>query len=210
MKLEKQIAEEVMKIEIPTDFKDWALSILRDQNAKEIEEREKIYNSQKRAYETAVKRIDNLIDMRANNEITEEQFKDRKEIALKEKDKYQELLKETDNRVNNWLEIAERGFNFAERAYNIFMQDSSDLEVLNKRKEILASLGSNLSLKDKKLSISLDELLFPIKSMSKKINTEKARLEPLKSLDNKSYYMENEYDISNWLRGQGSNLRPIG
>lgn len=198
--LEKQIAEEVMKIEIPEDFKDWALSILKNQNAKEIEEREKIYNSQKRAYEIAVKRIDNLIDMRANNEITEEQFKERKEIAIKEKDKYQELLKETDKRVSNWLEIAERGFNFAERAYNIFMQDSKDPEVLEKRKEILASLGSNLSIKDKKLSIYLDDLLFPIKNMSEKLKAEKPRLEPLKSLDNKSYYVENEYDVSNWLR----------
>ena len=175
-KLEKQIAAELAKLEIPADFKDWAVARLRDMNAKEINDREQIYGNQRREYEACVRRIDNLIDMRANGEITESEFKNKKVILLAEKDRFQELLKDTDKRVENWLEIAERGFNFAEKARHIF-GTTKNIEV---KKEIFAALGSDFILKDKKLNVSLDNLLFPIQTASKEAHAISARLEPLK------------------------------
>ena len=178
--LEKQIAVELGKIEIPADFKDWALARLKTQNTQEVDDREKIYGSQRRGYEGVVRKIDNLIDMRANKEITEDEFKGRKEALLTEKAKFQELLKDTDKRVENWLEIAERGFNFAEKASAIFA-DVKDPNALEAKKEIFATLGSDLILKDKKLSIQWDDLLFPIKSMAKEVRDIHERLEPVKN-----------------------------
>ncbi|HAO64909.1 TPA: hypothetical protein DCQ44_02925, partial [Candidatus Taylorbacteria bacterium] len=177
--LEKQIAIELGKIEIPADFSQWALARLKEQNTKEIDDREKIYGSQRRGYDASVRKIDNLIDMRANQEITEDEFKDRKEVALAEKAKYQELLKDTDKRVENWLEVAERGFNFAEKASAIFA-DKENPDALEAKKEIFATLGSDLILKDRKLSIHWDDLLFPIKSMAEEVREIKERLEPTK------------------------------
>ena len=127
-----------------------------------------------------MRKIDNLIDMRANKEITEDEFKGRKEALLTEKAKFQELLKDTDKRVENWLEIAERGFNFAEKASAIFA-DVKDPNALEAKKEIFATLGSDLILKDKKLSIQWDDLLFPIKSMAKEVRDIHERLEPVKN-----------------------------
>ncbi len=177
--LEKQIAEELSKIEIPTDFKEWALARLREQNSKEIEDREKIYGSQRRSYDASVRKIDNLIDMRANGEIDEDEFRSRKDNLLSEKSKFQELLKDTDKRIENWLEVAERGFNFAEKASSIFT-NTEDINILEAKKEIFATLGSNLILKDRKLFISWDKLLFPIKSMALEVCEIKERLEPTK------------------------------
>jgi len=177
--LEKQIAEELGKIEIPADFKEWALSRLKEQNSKEIEDREKIYGSQRRSYDASVRKIDNLIDMRANGEIDEDEFRNRKEALLSEKSKFQELLKDTDKRIDNWLEVAERGFNFAEKASTIFA-DIENPNTLEAKKEIFATLGSDLILKDKKLFISWDKLLFPIKSMALEVREIKERLEPAK------------------------------
>jgi DNA invertase Pin-like site-specific DNA recombinase len=177
--LEKQIAIELGKIEIPLDFKEWALARLKTQNSKEIEDREKIYGSQRRGYDASVRKIDNLIDMRANGEITEEEFKHRKDALLGEKAKFQELLKDTDKRIENWLDVAERGFNFAERASTIFA-NVEDPNALEAKKEIFATLGSDLILKDKKLSIQWDDLLFPIKSMAKEVREINERLEPTK------------------------------
>ena len=114
--LEKQITAELAKLEIPTDFKEWAMARLRQMNEKEVEDRERIYGNQRHEYEACVRRGDNLIDMRANSEITEDEFKSKKETILAEKERLQELLKDTDKRVENWLEIAERGLNFAEKA----------------------------------------------------------------------------------------------
>lgn len=177
--LEKQIATELEKITIPAEFKDWALDKLRKMNSQEIEDRERVYGSQRKSYEASVRKIDNLIDMRANGEITEEEFKDRKQSALAEKEKYQELLKDTDRRVDSWLEVAERGFSFAEKAAEIFASAKNENN-FEAKKEIFASLGSNLVLKDKKLFIDWDNLLFPMQTFAKEVKEIKTRLEPTK------------------------------
>ncbi len=179
--LEKQITAELAKLEIPTDFKEWAMARLRQMNEKEVEDRERIYGNQRREYEACVRRGDNLIDMRANGEITEDEFKSKKETILAEKERLQELLKDTDKRVENWLEIAERGLNFAEKARQIFAT-TKDMEV---KKGIFMALGSDLTLKDKKLSVSLDNLLFPIQTAAKEAQEISAGLEPAKKHANK-------------------------
>ena len=178
--LEKQIASELATIEIPADFKDWAMARLRTLNEKEVDDRDKIYGTQRREYEASVRRIDNLIDMRANTEITEEEFKNRKEHLLKEKERFQLLLQDTDKRVENWLEVAERGFVFAEKARTTFAEGGSE-----ERKEIFAALGSDLVLKDRKLTIDWGNLLFPIQTMAKEVRAIQGRLEPLKIGQNK-------------------------
>ena len=202
--LEKQIAAELAKLEIPADFKQWAMARLQQMNEKEVSDREKIYGNQRREYEACVRRGDNLIDMRANGEITEDEFKNRKAALLAEKERLQELLKDTDKRVENWLEIAERGFNFAEKAQQIFAT-TKDIEV---KKEIFTALGSDLLLKDKKMSVSLDNLLFPIQTAAKEARVISARLEPAKNRANKKeighLYARNPV----MLRGEGSNLQP--
>ncbi len=177
--LERQIAEKLMSVEIPEDFKLWALKRLREMNTQETTDREKIYGTQRREYEASVRKIDNLIDMRANREITEEEFRARKTSLLAEKGKFQELLKDTDRRIDNWLEIAERGFNYAERAFTAFNRGGVEV-----RKEIFAALGSDFILKDQKVSIDLDNLLFPIQNASKEIKAMAERLEPLKRVGN--------------------------
>lgn len=181
--LEKQIASELATITIPEDFKNWALARLRDMNEQEASDRDRIYGSQRREYEACVRKIDNLIDMRANGELTEEEFKSRKNSLMSEKERLQGLLNDTDKRVDNWLEIAERGFNFAEKAAEVFEQakENDDLET---RKEIFAALGSDLILKDRKLCVSWDNLLFPMQMMAKEVHAIHDRLEPAKKLGN--------------------------
>ena len=173
--LEKQIANELAILEIPVDFKEWAMGRLRDMNAQEISDRKQIYGNQRREYDGCVRKIDNLIDMRANGEIDENEFKNKKTALLAEKARLQEFLKDTDKRVDNWLEIAERGFNFAEKARSAF--ETGGIEV---KKEIFAALGSDFLLKDRKLSISMDNLLFPIQTAAKEARAISARLEPRK------------------------------
>lgn len=178
--LEKQIVEAIESIEIPAEFTIWALARLREVNAQEVSDRDRIYGAQRREYETCVRKINNLIDMRANGELTEDEYLDRKQTLLSEKDRLQALLEDADKRVENWLEIAERGFNFAEKTATVFTEAkrNNDFET---RKEIFAALGSNLILKAKKLSIEWDNLLFPIQSMAKEVRTVHARLEPVKN-----------------------------
>lgn len=69
--------------------------------------------------------------------------------------------------------------NYAEKAASVFA-DIEDPNTLEAKKEIFATLGSDLILKDKMLSFEWDKLLFPIKSMAKEVREIKERLEPAK------------------------------
>ena len=179
--LEKQIAKELEAFQIPTDFKNWALARLKNMNAKEIEDRGRISDNQRSEYDACVQKIDNLIDMRANSEIDEQEFRGRKEHLLKEKSRLQEFLHDTEKRVEDWLEIAERGFNFAEKATAVFA-DARVKNNLEAKKEIFSALGSDYILKDGKLSISLDNLLFPIRNIAYEVRGAMTMLEPEKEL----------------------------
>lgn len=175
--LEKQIISELQKLQIPKGFKEWALARLKEMNSKEITDREQMYSNQRKEYEGSVRRIDNLIDMRANGEIDEGEFRNRKARLLSEKDHFQSLLIDTDKRVDHWLDVAERGFDFAEKAATIFAQacEKNDIAV---KKEIFMALGSNYVLKDRKLTISVDNLLFPILKGAENLRDAFPRLEP--------------------------------
>jgi site-specific DNA recombinase len=179
LELEKLVAKELDTLVIPEDFTNWAMARLKEMNEHEVADREKIYGGQRKGYESCLRKIDNLIDMRANGELDEDEFRSRKQTLLEEKARYQELLKDTDKRVENWLEVAERGFNFAEKARAAFeiARRTNDLEL---KKEIFSSLGSNYTFKDGKLSISLDDLLMPIKTASEEARRISKMLEPKK------------------------------
>ncbi len=76
---------------------------MRKGNEKEAEDRNKILANLQKEYEKYVKKIDALIDMRVNGEITEEEFIAKKLALVKEKARLQELLRDADDRVNKCL-----------------------------------------------------------------------------------------------------------
>ena len=159
--LERQLTAELSLLEISPKFTDWALQVLKRQNANESTDRGTIIKTQRKDYDAVVEKIDNLIDMRAGKEIDEDEYRRKKVTLLAEKSRVYGLLETTDKRIENWLEVAERGFNFAETARDDFANDTS--EDLHKRKVVFATLGSNYLLKDKKISIQADDLLLGIK-----------------------------------------------
>ncbi len=113
---------------------------------------------------------------------SEDEFLTRKKTLLVEKEQFQTLLNDTDKRVENWLEIAERGFNYAEKAASLFAE-AKENDNLEAKKEVFAALGSNLLLKDKKLCISKDNLISPLQNVAKEARAVKAGLEPPKSIE---------------------------
>ena len=174
--LEKQINAELAKLNIPDDFTRWAVSRLKEQNGQEVSDRELMMGNQRREYDTCVRKIDNLIDMRANLEIDEHEFRSRKETLLAEKARLKSLLGDTDKRIDTWLEIAERGFNFAEKAPLAFSK-ASEKKLIEVKREIFSALGWNYTLFDGKLTISLDNLLVPIENVAEEARDISERLE---------------------------------
>ena len=203
--LEEQINKQLNEVSIPPEFFETAMQWLREKNAKESQGRNVVLESQQRAYTICLKKIDGLIDMRAGGEVTEEEFKIKKAEFLKEREQLENLLNGTGKKVEHWLKLAEDVFTFARDVKLRF--EIGDWQT---KKQILQMLGSKFILKDNKLDITLDELLFPVQTIAKEVKSNSDWLEPPKNVDNKRKTSVLSLASPTLLRGLDLNQRPQG
>lgn len=159
-KLIEQVEEYLGKIQISERFKNWAIKRLNRLYDLEKDSRNASINSFQEDYKKVVSRIDNLVKLKIspqntdNSLLSDEEFKNQKESLMNEKKELEEKMNQTGDRVSQWVELSERTFNFARYAKYWF--ENGDLET---RKQILLSLSSNLTLKDKIIGINLTKPL---------------------------------------------------
>lgn len=177
--LEKQIIRVLDRITIPHSFREWAIETMKEEHAKEIAEREDITQAQRKCLDDCERRLDTLINMRMNNEVSPEEYTAKKAIVTQEKTKYEELLKDTSHRRENWIKQAEAIFDFAERAKEKF-----ETGTLEDKRTTLSILGSNLILRDKTLEISLEQRLALFLTVAPEVRELHARLEPTQVVEN--------------------------
>ena len=176
--LKEQIVSEIKSIEIPSEFHSFAMKWFQKENEKEIGGRNAVIKANEKAYKACLAKIDGLTDMRAGGEISAEEFAERKVKFLAEKKQLDGLFGDTSKRVDKWLETADEMLTFIENA-----KDKFENGTIETRRSILSTLGSDLILKDKILSIDIDKSLFPIKRVSKDVSAIKERLEPLNTVE---------------------------
>lgn len=199
--LEDHIREELDTIHIPQEFREWAMEVIQEENKKEFTDQKAIISNHQKAYNACLEEYDGLVTMRAKDQIDEATFLRKKGVLDQEKDRLNVLIKESDKNVDDWLEKAEQLFGFAATARFRFNSGG-----LNDKKEVLAYLGSNLLLKDRKLRITKKNELLAVEKMAKEEKAIRARLEPLGFASDKAKLRE-EYALSpTMLRRQDSNL----
>lgn len=169
----RQVVAELERIEIPPEFHDFGMKWLRSENSKEAEAHDMTLKAQQSAYNKVVAKLDNLIDMRAAGEISPQDFAEKQETYLAEKSRLKDLLDRTDAHVEQWNRSADEMLTFIEQAVDRFKSGS-----LQVKREILSTLGSNLTLKDKKLSLDVEKCILPMQKVSAEVRKIKARLEP--------------------------------
>ena len=203
-KLMEQISEKLMKFQFPDQFHQWGMKWLEHENLKEIESREGIRAAQQKSYDEAVQMLDRYSDMRAREELSEEEYRDKKTYWLKEKERRFGLLDDTDARITRWANNMESAFKFVTHAKDEFENGG-----LEKRRLIFLALGSNLTLKDKTVSIDIEKTLLPMRRLADAIRDIHAALEPVKEAMNQSDY-EKIYSQSPIVSAQlDSNQRPF-
>ncbi len=203
--LEKQIDAYLARIQINEKYLQWAIKHLKKAHQIETVTRKKILNSQQKEYTNLSAKLDRLLELRMNNEITEEEYKTQKAKLMQEKQKYHELLNDTNERQNKWLELTEKTFNFCCYARYWFAKGDP-----RTKREILATLGSNLTLKDKKLNIQASEPFMIIEQGLQQVPEAKAMFEPTIFGEGKRKKEPVGSLNPRWLRGWDSNPRPIG
>ena len=166
--VERQIDQYLARIQISERFKHWAIKYLHELHEKETLSRNEIIQTQQKAYQECVRRIDNLVKLKTSPSncdgslLSDKEYGRQRFEQLKVKADLEELLKDTGHRIEQWLKLSEHTFEFACTARERFAKGDAKT-----KKEILAAVGSNLILKDKKLCIEAAKPFFLLeKSLS--------------------------------------------
>ena len=191
--LEKQIDEELKKMTILPEFKDWALEVLNENNDKEIEDRSKIYEMQHRTLAKTQKELDELTRMRYRELIDDDEFVKERNNLQSEIAKLKDKLRGTEKRAEEWLELTEKAFQFATHARIAFINGDMD-----KKREIVRTIGAEFTLKDRKLYIKPEDWIQVIQNGYPKLERQYRRLEPSKKTLNNAKTEELTSVITHW------------
>ncbi|KKS12559.1 MAG: Recombinase [Candidatus Daviesbacteria bacterium GW2011_GWB1_41_5] len=144
--LEKQIDEKLAPVTI--DEETWCLGIklLNKKYESEAKRRADVVKGQQRQFQRIQDELDGYFKMRAREEITTEEFVEKKKNLLAQQKQLQAKINEGFEGQRTWLELAEDFFTIAFQARE--MLNSDDLEA--KRKAV-QKVGWNLMLKDERL-----------------------------------------------------------
>lgn len=152
-----EIEAGLAKYTILPEFRDIALEVLRRDNKVEVKARTSIYEAQQKSRKEIQERLDKLIDMRTRDLLNDEEYIEQRNRLKLEIAKIDDLLRGTEQRADDWLELTEKAFDFATYAKVKFANGTLDI-----KRDILRTLGTNLTLKDGHLSITPNEWLIPI------------------------------------------------
>ncbi len=193
--LEIQIDNELSKVEILPEFRDWALEALRKNNNQEVEERMQIHKNINTTLIKTQTELDNLTKMRIRDLLTDEEYLNQKQGLQEQMKKLREELRSTEDRADKWLEHTEQIFNFATYAREAFKNGDA-----KSKKEILLALGQNFILKDKKLNIQAHKWFQPIQKGYPILKARYLALEPTKTPMNKAQNKAFDLVRTEWRR----------
>lgn len=164
--LEKQVVEYLETIRISPKFVNWAAKWLKNANKNQQDTREAKYRALKDIYEASVKKIDKLLDLKLSDAISDEEFSQKKQELTDEKNRSQEQLSKLNTHIDEWTDLTAKTFDFASTAVDKFKNGN-----INERKTILKAIGSNLTLKDKKLDFQARTPFLMIQQKLNEINS---------------------------------------
>ena len=201
--LEKQFAKEIADIYIPPEFAAWAINELKIDHEKEKVGRNASLEINEKNHKSCLDRIDKVVESWLDGDLPKDIYKKKMADLEKEKSILLKILNDTDAGVDDWLQKAEKFFDFAVHAKERFEKGD-----LMKKKEIIAFLGLNLSIKDKIATIDIQKPLEKIKEKASEARELKERFEPLEMVANKAQFDEVLSENPTWGGLWGLNPQP--
>ena len=200
--LESQIIEALKEVEIDPDFEKWSIKWLKYLNQENAHITEKQFESLQKTFNQVQKKLSQLLDMRLEGDLDKTAFEFKKQELEKERDELEEELKIIKDDSDDWIEEAEEEYAFIQGICERLKNGT-----LKEKKYILKRIGSNLSLKDQKLSIELKEPYFLIKKVK---DNKPDRLEPPNSPSTRGQRGIRNQSYPLWLGMRDSNPRMLG
>ena len=181
--LEETIRAELESISISQEFYEWGVIAIRSLSYIP-EETKEIVILKKRKSELQT-RLNGLINMRADGELTKEKFETLSNDLSNELAEFEKRLQVHTN-LENYIQIeAKECFDFAYHCLSEYKKDDPATNTV-----LLSTLSSNLTLKDKKLIITTEKVFKHIKECEVEYYAVKASLEPEKSVTKQSVISE--------------------
>ncbi len=200
--LEAQFNTILSEMTIDEDYLKIALDYLGDKEKNAGNEERAMHLSLQSAYGACQTKLINLSrefisSLNSKHELyTSEEFRAQKMELIAERDRLEVEMGGTKEKFDRDLETAERVFNFCTFALHHF--NNGDLM---KKRTIFGTIGSNLILMNKKLSIEKLHPYLLIENEVRSLRTLYDGLEPTKNGFNKRKETAFAVSIPNWLRG---------
>ena len=209
VEMEIQINGRLAWITISKKFKDWAVKHLHELHEKEKSLQDDIIKTQRKAHQECLNEIDSLLNLKTSSGnrngalLSDDEYAQRRGKLLKEKAALEELINNTDQRLEQQLKLSEETFEIACNAQKRFTEGDPGI-----KKEILAAVQSNLTLKDKKLLFVARK---PFLILENTLYPEKLIIQPIEPKKNKAAQGRKTYSIfmRPYLRGQGDDVRNL-
>lgn len=141
---EDNLLNKIMKISIDKEVWELGIKLLKEKNKEEFYRNSFQLDKYNSEYKNCQLKLNKLIDMRANNELTKEEFMIQKELFLQEQARVEGLIKDLKLSAHNWLELAEK---FLDNAY--YARKVIETGQIMEKKNLLLDIGENYFLKDK-------------------------------------------------------------
>ncbi|MCL7753071.1 recombinase family protein [Polaribacter sp. Z022] len=176
-KLTEIIMKYLQDICIDEDFFNLAIACLDATEKEDVVETQKLKQSLLKCKTELSTRLDGLITLRLNNEISADEMKATKSQINEQMEELESKLKDIEIATFSWREQAKETLKFNFKAIEIFKNGDN-----NKKKEVLSKFGSNLRLKDKSLYFIRDYRSEIIQEWHRLYCSKIAGFEPEKSL----------------------------
>ncbi len=186
--------------EISQELYDWGLATIKDIAKTEIDQRDDVQKMQFISIEKIQKKLDHLLELVTGDVISSDDYKEKTKSLKLELAERQYEQKEAARRAKNWYEVI--GFTL-EKLNNA--KDNFASGDFGTKRDILLAIGYNPVLLDKKLLITPNEWMKPVKNELPrlKLNLNKVRTDPQQFKK-----ASEEAIISSWYPGLESNQRP--
>lgn len=161
--LEKQIQHFIAQIDVSRQIQQSAIKYLHELHESESASLKEILQAQQKAYNSCLKQINNLIQLKTSaantngNLLSDEEYSQRRNELLKEKAALESLANTANDQP---LRLSSALFEFAATVQRRFSEGD-----VHTKKEILMTIVSNLVLKDKKLLIEARNPFFIMGNM---------------------------------------------
>jgi site-specific DNA recombinase len=178
-------------------FEQWALEELEKDTWHDVNSQNAVVDSQQLRYKNTVAELLNLTKLYTSaanidgKHLSLEEYELQRNTLLAEKKQLEEAQQDTGRKIGEWIDWAENSFNFSVAARVWFENGSPE----QKRTIFMSLSGSNLTLKDKKLSVSLKKPLDFYSVIANHYPSTTIPLEPTKGAGNKRKCLPFEADI---------------